>query len=108
MQKDSDYRDNQKHCVKEWHDKHPDYYKGYREMNPQYVEKNRTNQKLRDMKRRLPVRMSGKNGLVNLLAKMDSLTSRLSRRSAGIFKLIPKDRGLLAKMDSLMVELIPI
>jgi len=101
MRTDPEYRDNQKACQKDWHERHPGYYKRYRKKNPQYVAKNRAQQKLRDIRRR-------KNGLDNLLAKMDSLDNRLQRRSGGLFKLIPKDNELLAKMDSLTVELVPV
>ncbi len=101
MRTDPIYKDNQRNCQKDWHERHPGYYRKYRKKNPQYTEKNRAQQRLRDMRRR-------KNGLVNLLAKMDSLSDPLHRRSGGLFKLIPKDRELLAKMDSFTVELIPV
>lgn len=88
-------------CWKDWRERHSDYYREYRKKHPEYTNANRAMQKLRDIRRR-------KNGLDKLLAKMDSLGSRLHRQGGGMFRLIPKDRELLAKMDSLTVELIPL
>lgn len=101
LRDDPDYKDNQKRCWKEWYSRHPGYYREYRGKNTKYAEANRLRQKLRDMKRR-------KSGLDKLLAKMDSIDNRLCRRNGGTFKLIPKDSKLLAKMDVMTVELIPV
>lgn len=101
MAEDPIYKENQQDCWKDWRERHPNYYKEYRKKHPEYTATNRALQKLRDIKRR-------KNGLDKLLVKMDSLGSRLHRHSGGMFRLIPKGRKLLAKMDSLTVELIPL
>lgn len=100
MRKDEDYRDNQKRCQKEWAAKNPDYYRRYRKKHPDKVGRNRFLQIGRDSRRR-------KNGLDKLLAKMDSIGNRLHRRSGGTFKLIPKSSKLLAKIDVMTVELVP-
>lgn len=101
MREDPVYKENQQDCWKEWYERHPSYYKKYRKKNPQYTTTNRARQKLRDIRRR-------KNGFDNLLVKMDSIGSRLLRRNWGTFKLIPKGSEMLAKMDSMTVELIPV
>lgn len=101
MREDADYKDNQKRCQKEWLLKRPGYYKEYRRKHPEKAERNRFLQIGRDARRR-------KNGLDQLLAKMDSIGNRLYRRNGGIFKLIPRNNELLAKMDVMTVELIPV
>lgn len=98
---DPEYKENQQGCWNDWYKRHPHYHKAYRKKNPQYMAANRTRQKVRDMRRR-------KNGLDKLLVKMDSIDSILQRRNGGTFKLIPKNKGLLVKMDSMIVELTPL
>lgn len=101
MHKDQDYRDNQKRCWEEWIKKHHGYWKEFRSKHPDYVERNRIAQRVRNMKR-------CKNGLVKLIAKMDSLGKLFSSRKGWLFKLIPKGDRLIAKMDVLTVELVPV
>ena len=99
MGSDPDYRDNQRHCHKEWISKHPDYYRNYRVKHPEYTERNRVLQLKRNARQR-------KDVSVKLIAKMDSLTG-LYPSCRETFKLIPQDGRLIAKMDSLIVKLIP-
>lgn len=101
MKKDKEYHEDQQRCKKEWQENHPDYWKKYRKKNPDYVARNRERQQLRDIRRR-------KDGLVKVLAKMDVITRPHFSRRGGLFKLIPQDRRLLAKMDALTVKLIPV
>lgn len=70
MAKDSDYRDNQSSCQKEWLKHHPGYYKNYRSLHPEYVERNRLLQLRRNAKRR-------RDSVSRLIAKMDSLIALL-------------------------------
>lgn len=63
MALDSDYRLNQKDAQQQWQEKHSGYWDKYRQSHPEYCQRNRQLQKLRDAKRRA-VR----------LAKMDALT----------------------------------
>lgn len=97
MAKDPDYRDNQRRCQKEWLSAHPGYWRDYRAKHPEYVKRNRLLQTRRNAKR-------SKDGLVKMIAKMDSLISRKGR----LFRLIPQGGNLIAKMDSLIVKLVPI
>lgn len=101
MGNDPDYRGNQRLYQKRWLAAHPGYYSNYRAVHPGYVETNRLLQIRRDAKRR-------KDRLSKLLAKMDSLSTGLYTRRGGLFRLVPQDGRLIAKMDSLIVRLTPI
>lgn len=99
MMSDPDYKENQERCQKEWIKQNPDYYKEYRKQNPEYTERNRVLQIRRNAKR-------GKDKTSKLIAKMDTLNRRLYLQEKGIFKLIPQDKRLIAKKDTLIVKLI--
>ncbi|MDI6758697.1 MAG: hypothetical protein QMD94_03380 [Candidatus Omnitrophota bacterium] len=101
MASDFDYHDNQKRCQKQWQEHNLRYYRLYRDNHPEYVQRNRQLQAIRDINRRKRDKSS------MLLAKMNSLLKPYYSRKGAIFRLIPQDEGLLAKMDSLTVKLIP-
>ncbi len=101
MAKDPDYRDNQSSCQKEWLDNHPGYYKKYRQEHPEYVERNRLLQLRRNAKKR-------SDSVSRLIAKMDSLDIGLYSRRGKLFKIVPQDGRLIAKMDSLIALLVPV
>lgn len=67
MALDSDYRLNQKDAQDQWQERNTDYWDKYRQSHPEYCERNRQLQKLRDGKRR-----------AQRLAKMDALTQRIT------------------------------
>lgn len=45
MQSDPDYRDNQSRNQRAWLDRHPEYWRNYREANPEYVKRNKSRQR---------------------------------------------------------------
>ncbi|MFB3302237.1 hypothetical protein [Pseudomonas sp. AMR01] len=45
MQSDSDYRDNQSRNQRAWLDRHPEYWRNYREANPEYGKRNKSRQR---------------------------------------------------------------
>jgi len=100
MAKDPDYRDNKKISQKEWLRHHPCYYKKYRAKHPEYVKRNRLLQLRRNSRRR-------KNKMSKMIAKIDALTGGPFSRKGELFKLLPQWNKLIAKMDSLVVKLIP-
>lgn len=69
---DPDYSANQAKAQNDWARKNPDYWRSYREANPEYVHSNRVNQRSRNAARRI--------------AKMDASTSRVSIPD-GIYRL---------------------
>jgi len=89
---DPEYRSGQKLSNKKWKEANPDYWKIYREKNPEKAERNRLLQRLRNRKKR-----ASDN---NKIAKMDSLKSPPHARKINIcgpYWLVP----IIAKMDSL-------
>lgn len=101
MAKDADYRENQKRCQEDWLRSHPGYYRKYRVEHPEYAERNRLLQIRRNAKRR-------RDSISRLIAKMDSLDTGFYSRRGELFKLVPQDERLIAKMDSLIVKLVPV
>ncbi len=98
---DPDYRDNQKRCKREWLNSHPGYWRDYRGKHPEYVERNRLLQLRRNAKRR-------RDKLSRLIAKIDALNTGFYSQRGELFKLIPQDGRLIAKIDSLIVRLVPV
>jgi hypothetical protein len=49
---DPDYKANQRDCQRQWHKRHPGYYKEYRERHPESCERNRLMQRCRNSRRR--------------------------------------------------------
>ena len=101
MAEDSDYKDNQARCQKEWQRHHPGYCRHYRALRPGYAERNRFLQIRRNAKRR-------KDKLSKLIAKMDSLNRGFYSRKGELFRLVPQGSSLIAKMDSIVVKLVPV
>jgi len=100
MADDPDYKENQQRCWERWLRTHPKYYRDYRRKCPEYVKRNRLLQIMRDAKR-------GKDKVSKLLAKMDSLRMGFYGRRGELFRVVAQDNRMLAKMDSLVVKLIP-
>jgi len=48
---DIDYRDNESRYFKDWAAEHPDYWQRYRNNNPEYAERNRNLQQIRNKKK---------------------------------------------------------
>jgi len=91
---DADYRANQRAAQRAWSERHPEYWRTYRQAHPQYVERNRGLQRERD-------RAQGPQGE---LAKMDASTLAWPLPS-GTYRLQAVGPGELAKMDAWTVEI---
>lgn len=91
---DPDYRDNQARAQRAWIDRHPGYWDDYRRLHPEYVQRNRTQQR----ERRASGRPQG-------VAKMNELPANFPPKS-GIYKLSPVASKNVAKIDALMVEIV--
>lgn len=92
-QTDPTYKAGQKGHAKSWAEQNPDYWREYRTSNPDYVERNRAQQKFRNAKRR-----------VAPIAKMD-VSRPESLVPSGIYRLTPVDASKIAKMDAWIVEI---
>jgi hypothetical protein len=98
---DPDYQENQRRCQRQWQEGNPGYYRLYRNSHPEYTQRNRLLQGMRNVRRR-----NDKQG--KMIAKMDSLIRPYYSRRGAIFRIIPQDDRLIANMDSLEVKLVPI
>ena len=93
LQNDADYRDNQARAQRAWLDRNPGFWRAYRESHPEYVERNRTNQRERNA--------SATSGAV---AKMDASTPGFHLQS-GVYRLSLASDREIAKMDVWTVEI---
>ena len=98
-QEPEQYKSSQRLSDQEWQSKNSQYWSFYRATHPEYVLKNRQQQKIRDQSR------SQGTAKVNasLLAKSDVLLKESPIKS-GIYYLIPS-HDLLAKSDALLVKI---
>ena len=102
LRRDSEYRVNQLLSNRKWKESNSDYWKKYRERNPEKTERNRMLQRLRNKER-----TKRKSGIkMDVIAKMDSsiFVKPAKFRVMGRYWLIP----VIAKMDSSMVNIVEI
>lgn len=93
LRTDPDYRDNQSRSNKDWSTENPDYWRKYRDENPDYVDSNRKQQQRRNQKRQeTPV------------AKMD-VSAPAFLLPSGRYRLTPVSDDGIAKMDAWIVEI---
>lgn len=91
---DPDYRENQSRINKDWLANNPEYWSQYRDANPSYVERNRTQQQRRNQKlRNVPI------GKLYVSAPAFPFASGLYR-----IELVSGDG--IVKMDSWTVEIV--
>jgi hypothetical protein len=95
MGEDPAYKQNRRDSQRRWREANPGYWQRYRKSHPAYVEKNREQQRERNLRRRGPSRP---------IAKMDA-SQQESVIIAGRYQLVPLDLGLVAKMDGINVEI---
>ena len=117
MREDKEYQENQQSCQKSWAERNKGYWKKYRNGNPGYVKRNREMQIIRNMRQKINKgrQEEGKKGCLTgreieftrIIAKMDSVMKPYYRRDGTMFKLLFYDR-FIAKMDSLVVKLLPV
>lgn len=100
---DVDYITNQNSANRRWQASHPDYWKQYRVSHPEYVQRNREQQRIRDGTAKNHVRRLA-NGDASHLAKSDALNEKNPIQS-GSYWLIPQVDNHLAKSDALRVEI---
>ena len=91
---DPDYRDNQRRAQRAWSAQHDAYWRDWRERHPEYCERNRARQRLRNRQRRA----------VAAIAKMDA-SAPVSAVPSGTYRLVPAGGGGIAKMDAWTVKI---
>ncbi len=90
LKSDPSYRENQKSAQSQWAASHSDYWRRYRDEHPDYVKRNREQQRQRDQ--------------ASHLAKMDASIGE-NAIPAGRYRLTPVHASNLAKMDAWMVNI---
>jgi len=90
---DPEYEETQHLADKKWHENNPDYWKKYRDRNPEKAERNRLLQKVRNMKQRKMQAPDPSNAMD--IAKMD-VRKFSNENLSGEFWLVPT----IAKMDA--------
>jgi len=105
LKTDPEYKATQKLSHRKWLEANPDYWKGYRERNPEKVERNRLMQRLRNKRRRAKRSDTNRHG-TDMIAKMDAskFAKSLKFKAKGQYWLVP----VIAKMDALKVNIIAI
>jgi len=98
---DADYRANQAAAQQRWRKRHPEYWRDYRRCHPGYTERNRTEQRERNRRRRL-------------VAAVVASAPRIANRDvyeakdpvvSGLYRLIPVTGAGVAKMDAYVVKM---
>jgi len=93
---DPDYREEQRLAQKKWLQNNPGYWKNYRREHPEQTARNRSLQKIRNMKKR--VRTDPEPDKTVGIAKMDARKSRPDKLS-GQYWLVPT----VAKIDAVKI-----
>lgn len=90
---DPDYRDNDARNSKDWAANHPDYWKKYRESNPDYADRNRNLQQFRNQKR-----------LVSRIANGDA-SHHMTPLKPGRYRMVQITEAGIVIGDELLVEI---
>lgn len=97
LRSDPDYKANQADSQRRWCRKNPDYWRRYRDGHPDYVERNRQLQQMRNG-RRIPERSR------ESIAKRYALSMKNDGIS-GYYRLIRADAPMIAKIDASLVKI---
>lgn len=92
-QSDKDYQANQLQCQRRWRESHTEYWYQYRADHPEYVVRNREQQRVRNATRQPSV-----------IAKMDAMPP-ISPITSGTYRLSSTEKGEFAKMDAWIVKI---
>jgi hypothetical protein len=94
---DPDYRENQRRSQTKWLNKSPHYWRNYREIHPEYTQRNR--QQTRERKRLAVCKHDASQ-----FAKSDALTLENAIKP-GTYSLVPMPHSKFAKSDALIVKI---
>jgi hypothetical protein len=90
---DRDYQDNQVRAHQSWSERHPDYWKAYRNTHPDQVESNRAKQRKRNLGRPK-----------GMIANMDSKDPERPAET-GIYRMTPLGARAIDNMDAWIVQI---
>ena len=94
---DPEYKEGQRLAQKKWLQNNPDYWKKYRKKNKGKADRNRSLQKIRNMRQR-KIKVDSQTKKIIGIAKMDARKSGIDRLS-GQYWLVPE----VAKMDAVKI-----
>jgi len=98
---DADYRDNDVQANRQWRRRNPGYWREYRSKHPQYVTRNRQQQRERDRaSRRNPVPAAPTPDLAN-----EDASSLQLPLETGTYRMIPVTGGDLANENACLVKI---
>jgi len=100
LKADADYRANQAAAQQRWRERHPDYWRRYRQAQYEYAERNREQQRVRNRRGR----SAGTGPSPPPIANMDAYHSQIFVRS-GTYSLVPVTAEGVAKRDAYLVEM---
>ena len=92
-QVDDAYKGNEEQKVKQWRSKNQNYWKEYRKTHPDYADRNRHQQQIRNQRTRNP-----------LIANVDDLPN-IFPLYLGCYRLIRVDGKVIANVDDLILEI---
>lgn len=101
MATDADYRLSHQLCNEQWREANTSYWRSYRKLNPDKVERNRMLQKLRRIKAKNAITTKPENP--TSVAKVDALFTK-ELQGDTLFWL----KSAVAKVDTLLVEISPL
>jgi len=100
LKTDADYRANQAAAQRRWRERHPNYWRDYRQHHPDSTARNREQQRSRNRLRGV----AGTGPSPPVIANMDAYRSQKPVRS-GTYRLVPVAEPGVAKMDAYLVEM---
>ncbi len=100
LKADADYRANQAAAQRRWRERHPEYWRRYRQSHPDSTDRNRQRQRERNRRRRLAATGPSPPAIAN----MDAYAPERPIRS-GTYRLVPIAAAGVAKMDAYLVEM---
>lgn len=98
---DQDYKGNQADAQRRWCEKNKGYWGRYRASHPEYVERNRQLQRVRNQRRK---GVNEASDTSTMIAKRYALSQEKTDIS-GYYKLVPAGPQMIAKSDVLLVKL---
>ncbi len=100
LRQDPDYRANQRAAQRRWRERHPDYWRNYRQSHPEYTARNRNQQRKRNRRRGL----TATDPSPQPIAKMD-VYEEINPITSGTYRMIPEHGPPIAKMDAYLVKI---
>lgn len=105
LNQDKDYKANQKSSNQQWQSKNQNYWREYRDKNPDYAANNRSKQKLRNQ-RQQAIRQAAQH--LPAIAKSDALEAKnpLKTGDYALVRIVRHEPDTIAKSDALIAKIV--